>query len=285
MEYKKGDRVKHPTKVDWGLGEVLADSNGKVVDIFFVGAGKKTITLEYAQPIKVTDDEANHPVLDNLKTKKTSTGIKYQSLAQSIQYFLELFQEGFYGSRFTKEEREYKDKAHMLANDLLGKDLFLALLEKEEYSEITKRALKVVNATNLMFPNEKMAMKDGLVGPEAQKTFSRSLYDLLFGDGELKGRFEAFTTVLENIKAAKWTTASYFMFILLPDRYMFVKPTVMQYSSELCGFEINYKPQLNWLTYKSVLDFSNYLFSELSDLNPRDMIDIQSFMWRIAPSA
>ncbi len=64
---------------------------------------------------------------------------------------------------------------------------------------------------------------------------------------------------------------------------MFVKPTITQYSSELCGFEINYKPQLNWLTYKSILDFSNYLFSELSDLNPRDMIDVQSFMWCIAP--
>ena len=26
----------------------------------------------------------------------------------------------------------------------------------------------------------------------------------------------------ENIDAAKWTTASYFMFVLLPDKYMFV---------------------------------------------------------------
>jgi hypothetical protein len=24
MDYKKGDRVRHPSKDDWGLGEVLA---------------------------------------------------------------------------------------------------------------------------------------------------------------------------------------------------------------------------------------------------------------------
>lgn len=283
MEYRKGDRVRHPTKDDWGVGEVLADCNGETVKIFFVGAGEKTISLRYVQPIKVSGDEARHPVLDNLKIKKSSSGIKYQSLSQSIQYFLEQFPEGFYGTRFKEEEREYKYKAHILALELLSKDSFSMLLEKKDYAEITKRALKVVNATNLIFPNEKMALKDGLVDLDAQEKFAQSLFELLFGGGELRGRFEAFANVLENINAAKWTIASYFLFILRPDKYMFVKPTITQYSSELCGFEINYKPQLNWLTYKSVLKFSNYLFSELLELKPRDMIDVQSFMWCIAP--
>jgi len=105
-----------------------------------------------------------------------------------------------------------------------------------------------------------MALKDGLVDPESQQNFSLVLYDLLFGDGELKNRFEAFSKFLENIDAAKWTTASYFLFILHPDKYMFVKPTIAQHSSELCRFEINYKPQLNWTTYKLILDFSIHLF-------------------------
>jgi hypothetical protein len=42
MDYKKGDRVKHPTKDDWGLGEVLENSNGDTVRVFFVGTGEKT---------------------------------------------------------------------------------------------------------------------------------------------------------------------------------------------------------------------------------------------------
>ena len=35
MQYKKGDRVKHPKKPDWGIGQVLADSTGGTVRIFF----------------------------------------------------------------------------------------------------------------------------------------------------------------------------------------------------------------------------------------------------------
>jgi len=89
--------------------------------------------------------------------------------------------------------------------------------------------------------------------------------------------------LLEQLGAAKWTTMTYFLFFAHPDKYMFVKPTITKHAFELSAFEINYKPELNWLTYKTVLDFSKYLAEHLEDLKPRDMIDVQSFMWCIAP--
>ena len=283
MEHKKGDRVKHPTKHDWGLGEVLENSNGESVRVRFVDAGEKTLLLKYVQLVKVAGDDAAHPVLDNLRISRSASGIKYQSLSESIQFFLQYFPDGFYGERFKKEEREYKDRAHILAQQLFGNEVFGVLLQKEQYAEIVKRALGIINATNLIFPNEKMSLKDGLVNSAAQKEFSEALFSLLYGENEFEKRFLSFANVLENISAAKWTTATYFPFIVHPEKYMFVKPTIMQHSSELCGFEINYKPQLNWLTYKSVLKFSEYLFDEISELKPRDMIDVQSFMWCISP--
>lgn len=282
MEYKKGDRVKHPTQDKWGLGEVL-ESNAYGLKIFFVGAGEKNLLLKYVQPIKVTSDEAQSSVLDNLKINKSSSAIKYQSLPQSIQYFLNEFPEGFYGEKYIEQERVYKEKAHKLAIELLDKKSFSELLQAKDYAETVKRALKLSNATNLIFPNEKMSLKDGLQSKTSQKAFSEALYALLHDDSELEIRFTSFASVLENIGASKWTTASYFLFIFHPDKYMFVKPTVTQYSSELCGWEVNYKPKLNWLTYKSVLSFSEHVRSEISELEPRDMIDVQSFMWAIAP--
>lgn len=283
MEYKKGDRVKHPTKEDWGFGEVLQDSNSESVRVFFVGCGEKMLALKSVQPTKVSRDEANHPVLDNLKLSTSVTGIKYQSLPESIQHFLMQFPEGFYGEKFTQHERTYKVKAHTLANELLGSQVFGDLLAGEEYEEICRRLLKISNATNLIFPNEKMALKDGLKSQSAQKTFAQAMFALLYGDEDLEMRFDSLSKVLDEIGAAKWTVATYFLFIMRPDMYMFVKPTITQYASDLCGFEINYKPQLNWLTYNSVLRFSNYLMSEISELKPRDMIDVQSFMWCITP--
>jgi hypothetical protein len=283
MEYKKGDRVRHPKVHEWGIGEVLADSAGGSVKVFFVGAGEKSLSLQYVQPVKVPADEASHPVLDNLKISKSATGIQYQNLAESIQVFLETFPEGFYGQKFTTHEREYKDKAHTLARTHARQGRADRVGEEGDYGEIAKRASQVVNATNLIFPNEKMALKDGLATPAHQKLFADSLSRILFGEGPLKERFEEFAGVLEEIEADKWTTATYFPFLFHPDSHMFIKPTITRHAAELCGFEINYDPQLNWRTYRSVLEFSRYLFDELSELKPRDMIEVQSFMWCIAP--
>lgn len=285
MAYRKGDRVKHPIKDDWGLGEVLENATGKTVRVFFVGCGEKTLMLDHVDLVKVQADQAIHPILDNLRISTSARGIKYQSLPQSIEIFLEQFPEGFYGERFKNHERDYKVKAHGLARELLSEDALTALLESQDYAEIVKRALKLANATNLIFPNEKMALKDGLAKPSAQKAFSESLFSLLCNGEDLEQKFLSFAAVLEDIDSAKWTTATYFMFFVHPDKYMFVKPTITQHAAELCGFELNYKPQLNWLTYKSVLALSEYLFSALSELKPRDMIDVQSFLWCIAPGS
>lgn len=283
MEYKKGERVRPPKREEWGVGEVLSDSTNDSLKVFFVGAGEKSLSLQYVQPVKVSGDEASHPVLDNLKIRKTASGIQYQSLPESIQVFLELFPEGFYGQKFQAHEREYKDKAHALARTLLDKDALTALIDSSGHGEVVKRASRVANATNLMFPNEKMALKDGLATPAHQKLFAEGLFGILFGANPLKERFGEFVGLLEEIEAAKWTTATYFPFVFHPDSHMFIKPSITQHAAELCGFEINYDPQLNWPTYRSVLEFSSYLFNELSELKPRDMIDVQSFMWCIAP--
>lgn len=285
MKYKKGDRVRHPTKDDWGLGEVLADDSGESVRIFFVGDGEKTISLNLMQPIKVSGVEAVHPGLDNLKIEKTASGIKYQSLTESIQFFLKEYPEGFHGEKFVKEERDYKFEAHEMALKLLNRESFQSLLAQEDFMEIRKRVMRVINMTNIISPHEKISLNNGLDDDEVQRAFSVGLYNLLFGEGELKRSFEAFSEVLGDAGADKWPVISYFLFLVFPGKYMFVKPTIMQHLSDLCRFEINYKPQLNWLTYKCILEFSNYLMRQLSDLHPRDMIDVQSFMWCIAPKS
>ncbi len=283
MPLKKGDRVRHPTKADWGLGELLEDSNGETARVFFVGGGEKSISLKYVALDPVPADDAQHPVLDNLRVPSPDGGVRYRTLSRSKERFLELFPEGFYGTRFMTEERDYKVRAHELAKELLDQNSLLGLLSAGDHGEVCRRALRVCNATNLIFPNEKMALKDGLESPEHKEAFSTALFALLHGEEGLESRFNAYAEVLESIGAAKWTTATYFLFIVHPDEYMFLKPMITQNAAEICGFEINYRPGLNWLTFASVQKFANYLKSELIDLKPRDMIDVQSFMWCIAP--
>jgi hypothetical protein len=69
MAYAKGDRVRHPTKSEWGLGEVMEDSRGNKVRIFFVDAGEKTLIFDNVKLEKVSGVNACHPGLDNLSLK------------------------------------------------------------------------------------------------------------------------------------------------------------------------------------------------------------------------
>jgi hypothetical protein len=253
------------------------------VRVFFVGAGERQLSLEYITPVVVTGPEAEHPVLDNLTLAPSAKGLKYVSLPQAVTRFLERFPQGFYGEKYLEQERNYKVAAHELASQLLGKQVFANMLKTHDFDEICKRALRVSNATNLIFPNEKMALKDGLSTTPAKKLFSESLHQLLFGPDDLEPRFKTFCSALEEVNAAKWTTATYFPFLLFPKQHIFLKPSITQSAAALSAFEINYRPQLNWLTYKCVLVFAEHLRQQLADLKPRDMIDVQSFMWCIAP--
>lgn len=283
--YARGDRVRHPTQAAWRLGEVLEDSDGTSVRVFFEGAGEKALGLAYVQPIKVSGAEAASTLLDNLYLCKHAAGVRFKSLAESIQFFLKEFPGGFHGERLYKHERKYKEVAHALAKELLEPSVLKALRDGGQHDEICARALKVVNATNLVFPNEKMQLKDGLKLPEHPAKFATAVVDLLYGDDSYQARFERFATMLEEIDSAKWTVATYFSFFVFPAEHMFLKPTVTQQAAELCGFEISYDSKLNWKTYDRLLAFSRWLFDELTkqELQPRDMIDVQSFIWCIAP--
>jgi hypothetical protein len=236
----------------------------------------------------IPKDKAAHPLLDNLRPPAEGGRLRYQSLPESVERFLERFPQGFYGDRFAEEERQYKVRAHQVAQDLLNPSALAHLLSVNDGGEVCRRALRVANATNLIFPNEKMALKDGLKCPAYQQAFARAMGELLYGEDALQPRFERYVDILEGIGAAKWTIATYFLFIVSPDVYMFLKPTVTQYAADISGFDIHYRSDLNWHTYDAVLAFAHYLKQALVQqacqaLVPRDMIDVQSFLWCIAP--
>jgi hypothetical protein len=66
MDYRKGERVRHPKKPDWGVGQVLADSSGGSVKIFFERAGEKVIALDVVPPAKLVGGDGSSAILDSL---------------------------------------------------------------------------------------------------------------------------------------------------------------------------------------------------------------------------
>ncbi|MCY3775671.1 MAG: DUF3553 domain-containing protein [Candidatus Aminicenantes bacterium] len=274
-----GDRVRHPTKTEWGIGQVLSVQGSKA-SVFFVETGTKIMSLNHVS-LTILDPPPSHPLLERIDPK-AAAGAAYQSLNQSIDDFRSRYPGGFHGERYLHEERDYKVEAHELGKTILSRVELERLLENRAFADVCRSALQVVNKTNLIFPNEKMSLRDGLKPTERKKIFALALHALLHGENAFRSRFQRFASVLDEVGAAKWTVATYFPFLLYPDQHQFIKPKYSQNAASICAFDIKYTPRLSWRTYKQMLRFSDYLKSELAILEPRDNIDIQSFMWAIA---
>ena len=282
---KRGERVVHPGVTGWGVGSVLEDSDGVKAHVFFELAGEKLLSLAHAKLRRVTGAAASSLMLDNLHVDKGRPSVNYKSVSASIAFFLREFPGGFEGERYKFHEGDHKRRIHAQMVEKLGQPVFRELLDAGRHDEICQRAFQLtgVERNAMIFSHEKMALSNGLRDPARQQPFAQSLFDVLYGDGEFAPRFDAWANQLEDLGAAKWTVATYFLFFVHPDRYMFVKPTITQYAADVCAFDINYRPELNARTYSAILMFSEFLKEAIAELGPNDMIDVQSFMWCIAP--
>ena len=61
MELHKDDRVKMPTKPEWGMGQVLRNPAAGKVCILFREAGEKILSLKHAKLVGVEGEEARDP--------------------------------------------------------------------------------------------------------------------------------------------------------------------------------------------------------------------------------
>lgn len=283
-QLKTGDRVTHPAKSEWGVGKVLGITSSGI-EVFFVNAGHKKLSPQYVTLTVVKGEQANHPLLDNLASASATAGASFLALPDAIQKFLTEYPGGFAGERYLEAERNYKDKAHEVSLALLGEADIKKLLKEGNHAEICERARRVESATNLLASFEKIQFNDALKKPDNQKVFAEQLADNLYGHAEEKVRFESLAAVLDQLQVAKWPVVTYFGYIRFPESRIFIKPEVTRNAASVCGWEISYKSDLNWTTYVGVRGMFEHLRSELvsAGLAPRDMIDVQSFVWCIAP--
>ena len=194
--------------------------------------------------------------------------------------FLRFFPGGFRDETYFDWERGYKQSAHEQWEEQLGQFTFRALLKKGEFTEIAQRAARIEGKTNLLFSFEKMALRDAVKSPEGAEAFARGLYDFLHG----KQSFEKWVEVVgalprKQTRVLTWPLVTVFGFIARPDMHIFLKPNVTRVAAKAYGFDFQYQSKPNWATYQSLLDFANTVRRDTRDLRPKDMIDLQGFIW------
>lgn len=200
--------------------------------------------------------------------------------------FLRIFPGGFYGEKYISWERGYKWDSHERWEAALGQTEFRRLLRSGEFAEIASRAVRVEQQSqhSMIFSFEKMALRDAVKSKEGARAFAEGLYEFLHGRGSLESRFERWCETIAALprrqtRVLTWPLVTVFGFLAQPETHIFLKPMVSRAAAREYGFDFQYKSRPSWETYANFLEFAATIKRDLSDLRPRDMIDIQSFMW------
>ncbi|MBV8977321.1 MAG: hypothetical protein JOZ13_08065 [Alphaproteobacteria bacterium] len=198
--------------------------------------------------------------------------------------FLRRFPGGFNDETYLAWERTYKWEAHEEWVAAFNRGNLRAQLSAGAHREIAAKAVKIESGRSLLFSFEKMALRDAVRSDAGAKRFADGLFELLCGQEALEHRFESWVAAIERLPRKKtrvltWPLVTVFGFIAQPDTHIFLKPNTTNEAARQLGLNFEYKSRPNWATYKSYLEMAEVTRKKIRDLRPRDMIDIQSFLW------
>ncbi|HEY2913199.1 MAG TPA: hypothetical protein VGK21_07555 [Candidatus Angelobacter sp.] len=198
--------------------------------------------------------------------------------------FLRFFPDGFQDETYLAWERDYKWNANREWERMLDQPVFSRLLREGDYAEVALRAVRVEARTNLIFSFEKMALRDAVKSTAGARMFATGLYDFLYGKRRMQERFDAWCGVVAELprkqtRVLTWPIVTVFGFLAQPEKHIFLKPNVTRTAAQEYGFPFHYQSRPKWSTYANCLEFAETVRGDLEDMAPRDMIDLQSFIW------
>lgn len=205
-------------------------------------------------------------------------------IVRARRKFLRVFPGGFRDETYVDWERDYKWRAHLRWQESLSEARFRRLVTERQFEEVARIASLIESRTNLLFSFEKMALRDAIRSPAGAQAFACALFDLLHGDESLEIRFASWIAALDALprrqtRVLTWPLATIFGFVAQPKRHFFFKPTVTRQAFRRCGILFDYSSQPSWPVYKALLDAVRNARGGIASLRPRDMVDMQSFLW------
>ena len=104
------------------------------------------------------------------------------------------------------------------------------------------------------------------------------------GGGKLERRFDGWVEAVAALprrqtRVLTWPMVTVWGFLAQPRTHIFLKPTVTRAAAAKYGYDFRYRSRPDWETYASLLELAELVRRDQRDLGPRDMIDVQSFLW------
>lgn len=211
-----------------------------------------------------------------IRAELNARSADFIDLPGAINLFRRVFPEGF-GSRFYEYYEGYKRGAATFMRTEFAQNLLTSELNAGRHDAVAARARRAFSKSNLTSPYEQMALGSALKDGKNLPTFARGLYELLYGEFDVG--LQRLVALLKPYNAAKWPILTYWPFFRFPDRHAFLKPEIVKTCAYRLGRELDYDPTPNPQSYRSFMEFVEYLRDGLEVLQPRDNIDLQTFMY------
>jgi hypothetical protein len=189
--------------------------------------------------------------------------------------FLRLFPQGFADPALCKDELEYKrEMAEWLARE--------APLERALLGEADPRViLRAFQRTNLADTFTKAKLGTVLKGARAADLVAILAH--FAADRDARPGCEALSREFAGEGVATWPVLTYLAFFWDPAKHCFLKPEFTKEYARRVGhrFAVDYATRPSAATYLRLIDMLEETRAAVADLEPRDNIDLHSFMWAV----
>jgi hypothetical protein len=238
-----------------------------------------------SSPAKKFSPRASTVQTSARRPRNTSLGSPAKDpLARAKRKFLRAFPGGFRDETYIDWERAYKWNAHLRWQEQLNEAVLRRLIAQRKFEEIARLASAIESRTNLLFSFEKMALRDAVRSPPGAQAFATALYEFLHGGDSLDIRFSSWVSALDQLprrqtRVLTWPLATVFGFVAQPKEHFFFKPMVTREAFRRCAIPFDYESRPTWPVYRHLLAAVKSARSGIAPMRPRDMIDMQSFLW------
>jgi len=293
----------------WGIGKVLFLTDTKAVVGFpacrtVTDQGLRDVSLrgEYLEPTSGSD-----PALDNWNItldvhgravrprlgvtsrrtplKPLAAGVTI-STTQAIARFMERYPAAFTDDRYVAVERRWRWEKHVEWHERVG-TRSLAEMAETNLRQLAHHTMRVIQKgrRSLLDKAELAAFITGLTKDKPSRAYFGALDRVMSGADDdraaITGLCDATAGLLGAGGAARthaWRVVTAIPSLARPDRFMFLKPTVIRKGVDRLGLCWHYEAEPNAATYRDYLALGRTLFDALRSHGAQDLIDVQSFL-------
>ena len=226
----------------------------------------------WAHPQK--DEESGKPAIE---ISEEQMAMLWKRFHRRIKNFTDFTNPG---EQFVEEELKYKRRILERYQEELGNDRVREMIDRGEAAEVVKKLERIATTNLVHFTSWRKTLGEtpqqnaemlGAFLEVTSKTFERPSDLRLLRETRLE----------QGIKHS-WDVYSVLLWMMRPEDYFPVKISYYRKLAEELGIELpKGGPGPNNIA--KVLEFGRAFEQALEEYNPRDWIDIQSFMWCVRP--